>query len=160
VGKKSRFIGVRLTEGEFGKLMKRSEDCDMSYGAYVRKLIVEDSECSKNAPKVLKRDKAANSKAIYFRLSDKEYQRLKSVSAVSGISSSSILRSIVQRTTPPKLLSVDDKHILIDLKRIGNNLNQIAAVANATKTIDELYLRENIADLEDVLSQLRQIYGV
>lgn len=154
-----RRITIRMTEEEYECLQDSANAAEMSIGAFVRQLIIDSSK-RRTVPKVPKHDKGAKSKGVFFRLSDREYQHLKGVSAASGLSSSSILRSIVRRTTPPKLLSVDDKRILIDLKRIGNNFNQIAAVANKNQTIDELYLRENIADLSDVLEHIRQMHGM
>ena len=152
-----RRITIRMTEEEYERLQNSANADEMSIGAYVRQLIIESFK-HRTIPGVPKRDKGANSRGVYFRLSEREYRRLKEASAVSGLSSSSILRSIVRNTIPPRLLSVDDKRILIDLKRIGNNFNQTAAVANKNQTIDELYLRENIADLSDILEHIKLIY--
>ena len=158
--KRSRFIGVRLTETEFEQLQEKASMSKLGYGEYVRTLIKENVN-NKAAHPIYKKDKGKErDRDCHFKITEAEEKRIKELSRISGLSASSILRMMIDKTNPPKLLSADDRQLIIQLKRIGNNFNQIAAVANATKTIDELYLRENIADLEDVLYQIRLLYGV
>ena len=158
--KKDRVIVLRLTENEFSELKRRASDVSMGYGAYVRKLIKKDLGQEK-AREVLKKDAGQKRNMdIHFRATEAETKRIRDLSRISGLSATSILRGMIMKATPPKIMSIDDKKIIIQLKRIGNNINQIAAVANTTKTIDELYLRENLADLEDVLNRIRSVYGI
>nr|WP_322173146.1 plasmid mobilization relaxosome protein MobC [Acutalibacter sp. M00118] len=43
-----------------------------------------------------------------------------------------------------------------ELKEIGNNLNQLAFVANATGLIDEVAYYENVIHLRDSLRRIEQ----
>ena len=153
-------ISFRLSEEEYTKVKNKADQFDMKISEYVRNLI--DLAISRQyTHPVLRQDrKEKRDRVCVFRMNYGEQRRLKELSSISGLSEASILRTRIAMTSVPKPLSVDDKWILTELKRIGNNLNQIAAVGNATKTVDELYLRENIADLSDALEQIRRVYGL
>jgi len=56
------------------------------------------------------------------------------------------------RETPP----VDYFAMTRELKEIGNNMNQLAFIANATGIIDEVAYHENIIFLRDVLRRIEQ----
>ena len=158
--KKSRIIVLRLTEREYEEVETLAKAQSVGYGAFVRKIICEKISNQRVKPMYKKDMRQERNKNCHFKLTEAEERRIKELSRISGMSASSILRSMIMRTEPPKMLSTDDKQVVIQLKHIGNNLNQIAAVANTTKSIDEIYLRENIADLQDVLYRIRGIYGV
>ena len=158
--KKERVIHIRLSESEYELISLRSKDNQCGISEYVRHLIKQEID-NKYIGYVSKKGMVGSKKKNYiFRITEAEYDHLRRLSQVSGISASGILRSMICKTDPPRLLSTEDKTLIVQLKRIGNNINQIAAVANTTQTIDELYLRENIADLKDVLDSIRSIYGV
>jgi len=83
-------------------------------------------------------------------------ERLKTLSIASGFSMSAVVRRLVDgaeiREMPPA-----DYHAMIgELRAIGNNLNQIAYIANATGRVDrEAYLQE-AARLREGILRIRQ----
>ena len=70
-------------------------------------------------------------------LDDKEYIHLNQLCATSGLSASAVLRQILSgtqlRPRPPDQYTA----LLRELSAIGNNVNQIAYWANATRSIRE-----------------------
>lgn len=74
---------------------------------------------------------------VTFRLNEKEYEKLKSNVSKSGLSQESYLRSLIDGYVPKELPPIEYHALLRELLAIGNNLNQIAAQANATKHIDK-----------------------
>ena len=78
-------------------------------------------------------------------LNDSEYRQLLKQCAVSGLSTSALLRhsimSIELRPRPPDTYAA----LLRELSAIGNNANQIAYWANARKSISEADIRQAAA---------------
>ena len=71
------------------------------------------------------------------RLSEKEYERLVRKAQDCGLSMSAYMRQIINGYHPKEAPSMDFYRMMRELKQIGNNLNQIAYVANNTGLIDE-----------------------
>lgn len=78
-------------------------------------------------------------------LDDSEYKRLMKQCAVSGLSTSALLRHSIMgielRPRPPDTYAA----LLRELSAIGNNANQIAYWANAQHSISEKDIREAAA---------------
>lgn len=70
-------------------------------------------------------------------LNEEENRKLQSNSNRTGLSRESYLRTLINGYVP-KELPPPDYHLMIkELHAIGNNLNQLAAKANATRNIDK-----------------------
>ena len=78
-------------------------------------------------------------------LDDKEYNHLIQLCATSGLSNSAVLRQILSgtqlRPRPPDQYAA----LLRELSAKGNNINQIAYWANATRSIQESEIVEAAA---------------
>lgn len=74
---------------------------------------------------------------ITFRLNKQECERLKRQSQKTGLSQESYLRTLINGYVPRELPPAEYHTIIKELHRIGGNLNQIAAKANATGQIDK-----------------------
>lgn len=76
-----------------------------------------------------------NVKKQTVRLTDEEYTKLKSLAKEAGVSMEALIRKLIMgetlRPRPPDSYT----EILRQLSAIGNNINQIAYWANATKGI-------------------------
>ncbi len=57
---------------------------------------------------------------------------------------------------PPVMTASDAKAVIIELRRIGNNLNQLAHARNSGRTISKYDLASNIAEVERICQSLRQ----
>ena len=67
---------------------------------------------------------------VHLRLSEKEYRALEKNRAKCRLSQQTYLRKMCLGVQPKGQPPIDFFRVLKELQRIGNNLNQIAAVAN------------------------------
>ena len=75
-------------------------------------------------------DKITKSVTFKMRLTEEEYDELKSQSERTGLTMSSIIRSAWKNLKVIELPSPDLRETLIQLRRAGNNLNQLTRAAN------------------------------
>lgn len=92
---------------------------------------------------------------ITFRLNTQECQQFKKQVAKTGFSQERYLRTLINGYIPKKLPSPDYHAMMKELHAIGNNLNQIAARANATGNIEQTIfqleadrLRQAVLDIQ------------
>lgn len=88
---------------------------------------------------------------VSVRLSDSEKEKLEVNASMSGLNKSSYIRHIILNTKPP--IHKFDKTMVIQVAKMGNNLNQIAKHANTHKTIDGIVLKQ-IVDVNKKLDDL------
>jgi hypothetical protein len=74
---------------------------------------------------------------ITFRLNSKEQQSLAAQVMKSGLSQEAFIRALLNGYAPKELPPPDYHAMMRELQAIGNNLNQLAAKANATGHIDK-----------------------
>lgn len=78
---------------------------------------------------------AARTKQVCVRLSDAEHRHLKMMSSVSGLKMDPLIRSLIMgfdiKSKPPQ----EYAGLVRELSAIGNNINQLARLANATKSV-------------------------
>lgn len=82
---------------------------------------------------ILRRGKMLRrNRKVTFRLNDAEYNAFKRHVRQSGLSQEGYLRLLLSGHTPKEQPPIEYHKLLRELYAIGNNLNQIAARANAT----------------------------
>ncbi len=96
-----------------------------------------------------------------LRLSEAEHKRITRRAKSCGLTKSAYVRQLIvgykPRETPPN----DYFAMTRELKEIGNNLNQLSFVANATGLIDEAAYYENVIHLRDSLRRIEKaVLGV
>lgn len=91
-----------------------------------------------------------------FRLNEKEHKRLKRRATSCGLSMSGYIRQIINGYKPREAPPADYFAMTRELKEIGNNLNQLAFVANATGLIDESEYYKEVIRLRDALWRIEQ----
>ena len=89
---------------------------------------------------------ANRTKALLLRLTEEEASQLKEQSARIGRTQSDIMRSAWKRLKIIELPPADFAETVIQLRRIGNNLNQIARAANTGGV--------HIPEIKSVLSEI------
>lgn len=89
--------------------------------------------------------------AVLFRLNEKEHRHLKKQVELSGFSTEKYIRSLIAgseiRQRPPGELP----KLLRELSAIGNNINQIARIANTNENVRE-------EDIEQIMSMQSKIW--
>lgn len=81
-------------------------------------------------------------------LNTEEWERLKLLSDKSGRSRSDVIRSMLMGYRLKEKPGTDIADFTQQLLRIGNNLNQIAAAANARGLLDAPYYRQQAEQLQ------------
>ena len=93
---------------------------------------------------------------IWTYLNDEEYAHfLKSVEE-TGVTKEGYVRSLLTCNIPPPIVPDELHQIIKELRSIGNNLNQIARLANATKHIQSDEYKSNADKLFDEILNIKQ----
>lgn len=91
-------------------------------------------------------------KAVLVRLNEQEYAHLKRLSETSGLKMEPLIRQLILgrdiKPRPPENLAA----LLRQMSAMGNNINQIAKVANSSKFIR----LEDIEEIKKMQSELWQ----
>ena len=91
---------------------------------------------------------------VSVRLGDSEKEKLELNASTADLKVSAYIRHIILNTKPPT--HKFDKTMVVQVAKIGNNLNQIAKHVNIGKAIDGVVLRQIIdvnKKLDDLISQ-------
>ena len=83
-------------------------------------------------PNAAKREESMRNRNIQIKLwvNDEEYKVLQQDVERTGLTQSKYLRALIMKRPIREKLPIDYYHMLTELSRIGNNLNQIARIAN------------------------------
>lgn len=93
---------------------------------------------------------------ITLRLSEVENRRITRRAKSCGLSKSGYIRQLIVGYEPRESPPADYFALSRELKEIGNSLNQLAFMANATGLIDEAAYYENVIHLRDSLRRIEQ----
>ncbi|MGB4611001.1 MAG: plasmid mobilization relaxosome protein MobC [Saccharofermentanales bacterium] len=88
-------------------------------------------------------------KQVKFRLTEKELEELNKKVASSGLSREAFIRKILAGAKLRELPTLEYHQFRRELSMIGNNLNQIARIANKTYQIDKEAYSENVTALRE-----------
>ncbi len=85
---------------------------------------------------------------ISVRFSEDQKNNIELNATLAGITVSSYIRNAVSGSKPP--IHKFDKAMMVQISKIGNNLNQIARHANLKKSIDQIVLKCIISINDDL----------
>ena len=91
-------------------------------------------------------------------LSESDYQRLKRLMSESGQTTSNIIRDLLQGREIKAKPTQDSAALLRQLSAIGNNINQIAHTANATRSVSSGQIKELRGMLEQIWQLVMEHY--
>ena len=93
-------------------------------------------------------------KQIVIRVSEEELMQIKEKVAQSGKNQQEY---IIEALTQPTITNTDGiKELIPELKRIGNNLNQLAHIANATGKVSDHSLQQAQRLMEEIWELLAE----
>lgn len=96
---------------------------------------------------------------IHLRLNDQEYQALMKNAVKCNMSQQSYLRQLCRNVQPKEAPSADFAEFTREVRKIGTNINQIAAVAHRNGAVNRKAYNENYMQLVDELNRLHmEIY--
>ena len=100
--------------------------------------------------------KRKRTKTIKVRLTEDELMSLNEKVKLSGLSRENYIQSVIEGHDI-KALPPDSFHtVIFHLRHIGNNLNQIARVANSSGEIDTQKYMENVTSLNKEILEIRK----
>lgn len=112
-----------------------------------------------------KSQKRGRTKSISAACTPEEYAEIKARAEAAGLSAGGFLRACAlgQVTAGTKRRAPADRAILekaiAELRRVGNNINQIARAANMNEPTDRVRLNHALNEYSATLQQLREARG-
>ena len=97
-----------------------------------------------------------NQKKFDMRMTEQDYKRLTRKARKCGLTRSGYIRLLIHDYNPRETPPADYFSMTRELKEIGNNMNQIAFMANATGLVDEGRYYEEIIRLHDAICRIEQ----
>ena len=95
---------------------------------------------------------------VSVRLSDSEKEKLELNASLAGLKVSAYIRHIMSNARPP--IHKFDQSLVVQVAKIGNNINQIAKHVNIDKVIDCVVLKQIIdvnKKLDDLMLQKQNL---
>ena len=93
---------------------------------------------------------------IHIYLNKEESDRLDEICRRTGLKRSTVVRKLIEGAEVKELPPIEAQAILIEVRRIGNNINQIAAIVNAGMGVHKSEYKKNWDALMAVLEKLQQ----
>lgn len=88
-------------------------------------------------------------------LNDEEYEHLNQCVKLSGLTRDQYTRMLYKNIVPRPCPSSELLEIISQLRRIGNNINQIAFIANNTGNINTNYFKDCFKELKNEILNLK-----
>ena len=101
--------------------------------------------------------KRSRNRRVCVRLNDAEFEKFDAFTARAKISKDTYLRSMVNGLMLKPAPTDEMVEIIRQLRRIGNNINQLAIVANKTGNIDAALYRQNYEELQDEIMKIMKL---
>ena len=102
----------------------------------------------KRGEKILKENKKTKLVKAYF--TEEDYERINYLCSIMKISKSKMIRFLLYYKNIKEAPPVDYTVLIREMRAVGNNLNQLARVANAKGWINEKELRAAILSLREL----------
>ena len=103
----------------------------------------------------MQNEKQRRQRSICIRLTEKEMLDLDAKVARTNLKRETYVRQVLLGTAPKESPSPATMMTVRQLSAIGNNINQIARVANATGTVDMKKFNEATEKLNEIFSELK-----
>ena len=94
-------------------------------------------------------------RSVCIRFSDQEYEHMNTLIKETGLSRESFIRSLIGGIVLKPLPKKEMLEIIGQLRRIGNNINQISASANRSGHIDSELFKENYNALQKEITRIK-----
>lgn len=93
---------------------------------------------------------------VVVHFTKEELSKLNQMTLECGMKRESYIRSLILNVIPQPKPTEDFYEMIVQLRRIGTNLNQIALVANRTGSIDILRYKKDIESLNQSILEIRK----
>ena len=96
---------------------------------------------------------------IVFYLNDAEFETLESKVKQTSLSREGFIRNLISDVPIQEKPPADIHKLIWEVRRVGNNIDQILTIANARGLLDVPQLRKAMADLRDVEKLIADTYS-
>ena len=86
---------------------------------------------------------------VVFYLNDKEFEAFRQKAKRTSRSREDFIRKAIQEVQIKELPPADLRRLIFEIRRVGNNIDQILMIANAKGILNIPDLRKAIADLRE-----------
>ena len=121
---------------------------------------MEEIQLSKKNGTTEKNSTSSKKRRFDIRLSESEFDDFTMKAEKAGLTKSALMRRAVKGLEVKEAPSVDVRSLMVDIIRVGNNLNQIAVVANAQQLVDVPLLHKTIDEVKTALKAITQAYAM
>lgn len=118
---------------------------------YIQKPLVGKSQTLLHTGNVRKRNTG-----VLLWLNDKEYADFEMKAIKTGLTKQAYLRKLLKNIQPKENPPIEFFEVLKELRKIGTNLNQVAAKANSTGVVDTVEYWRNVRWLQTVVGDLME----
>ena len=91
---------------------------------------------------------------MLISFTEEEFKHFEKLVSESGYTREAYIRSLINKVVPSSLITHELDTTIKLLRKIGNNMNQIAYIANATNSIDYDSYKKNYEELQGVIFDL------
>lgn len=95
-------------------------------------------------------------KQVIVRLTQEEYNKLVTKSENVGLTISEFLRIYINGFEPREKPPIEFYEAIKQIRKVGNNINQIARLANATGVLDELTCKRQFDKLNETILEMKR----
>ncbi len=148
--------GAIYTRGWLGRRPKTHSIENPLHGAKTN-LISEKIDMDIDAQKNKKKQKRSKMESvILLRVTKTEHDEIAEKAKKSGRTISALIRDVIKKTKAPTLTHIEnERHLIREIARIGNNLNQLARIANTLKSdVDGFELLVALKSIESEVQKL------
>jgi hypothetical protein len=92
-------------------------------------------------------------------LDERENRNLTAKAREAGITVSAFIRKSIENCEVRAAAPADLYKLILEIRRVGNNLDQILAIANTKGLLDASQLREALTDLRNVEKMIADTYS-
>ena len=96
---------------------------------------------------------------IVFYLNDAEFETLESKVKQTSLSREGFIRNLIDDVPIQEKPPADIHNLIWEVRRVGNNIDQILMIANTKGLLDFPQLRKAMADLRDVEKLIADAYS-
>ncbi len=91
---------------------------------------------------------------VYFN--EEEYNRLNELAEKTNLGKSNLVRYLLQGYEPMEAPPVDYRYLILELRRIGNNINQILYLARQNGFLNPRELKQHLNELHIIEDKMHK----
>ena len=96
-------------------------------------------------------------KSFHICLTEAEYAKLEKKAKETGMKKAQLLRAFITDNEIRAKPAEDYLKLVREINAIGNNINQIAHIANTQKYVDKEQIKYIVEYLDDIMDKVREI---